>query len=532
MHKGLNPETGGVGRFPQTETIWDSNWNKIGKEEGFSFSPEESVEYNTEIANKFVEMLEYYKNNVSAYFEGSHKAGRDLFSIQVLAILGQLLQDFTYSGFQQELKSSFLTILDSNGLVNSENLDTLFEAQKGLIITKNAFRESAVLAEVKNSLLIQDIIDQLMTNEAVKGPFIQMIEEELLKDSGADLALVHKLSQKIYIAFLEKLKEFKPATFKSSVRGRLPLSKRPLGGLFGAGITGLLKQKPSYALAPDEPSDKRLQSMLKELWNDSEATDFWDAMAKSNGLGRSAGFPALALRFGSGMDSGIANILKKTNVLQQAITAVLNGEDDEGVRTLLQTLLLSENKLPLLDKYTEIMKNILVTFNQPSGQKLPAKDFMALDSVAKIIHDNGLLTICSASGTTVDIILGLVCLMGRRRAIALLRPLLVHLESPENGSEGLQSVKGLEFKRIFSAISFFMQIGHYHSAAEVLAGLLIVARGLCYEPSRCENVKDTFDQLKQLMEEFGNDSLKFLDVSEEDATKIRAATEEFIRPVV
>lgn len=99
-------------------------------------------------------------------------------------------------------------------------------------------------------------------------------------------------------------------------------------------------------------------------------------------------------------------------------------------------------------------------------------------TVSSMIHQAHQRTLCSISGTTTDIGLALYSQYGSK-ALALWSQDLLAV------ADGIQGPADLpdSFRETFSAVSIFMQGGQYHTPAEVLGGMLIVAATL-------ENPKD------------------------------------------
>ncbi|MEI6532057.1 MAG: hypothetical protein WCN87_04485, partial [Chlamydiota bacterium] len=119
--------------------------------------------------------------------------------------------------------------------------------------------------------------------------------------------------------------------------------------------------------------------------------------------------------------------------------------------------------------------------------------FVEMKSVASLLAKNDLRAVCSISGTTIDMVLGSLSTAGNvARMKTLLKPLNDHahalymykkaLANPVLGAApaGAPPVMPNEpgFQKLFTAISFFMQSGQYHSSGEVLGGLFIASMTL------------------------------------------------------
>lgn len=105
------------------------------------------------------------------------------------------------------------------------------------------------------------------------------------------------------------------------------------------------------------------------------------------------------------------------------------------------------------------------------------------------MKDTGLRTICSVSGTTRDIVAGLVAHMGQDKVQPMLNSLKEFVNAgcpkPPKGPQLSD-----EFKELFLGIAIYLQAGQYHSEGEVLTGLYTSALTLTGDP----NVKN-FDAI-------------------------------------
>jgi hypothetical protein len=111
-----------------------------------------------------------------------------------------------------------------------------------------------------------------------------------------------------------------------------------------------------------------------------------------------------------------------------------------------------------------------------SGWKVESKP-----SLGSIMKDTGLRTLCSVSGTTTDIVVGLVAHMGKEPVTSMLKSLEYYVKKgcPHPPGEPQLST---EFKELFLAIAMYMQSGQYHSEGEVLAGLYFSALTFTNDP--------------------------------------------------
>ncbi|MDR2628659.1 MAG: hypothetical protein LBC30_01535 [Puniceicoccales bacterium] len=129
-------------------------------------------------------------------------------------------------------------------------------------------------------------------------------------------------------------------------------------------------------------------------------------------------------------------------------------------------------------------------------------------SFAASMIDHGLQTFCSISGTTTDIVVGMVAQMGgdpagKAAMAGRLGPLVELVESavvatPSTTSEQLagqiaNDPKLNGFKDLFLSISLYMQSGQYHTASEVLAGLYCAALNVCPQSFRYPSTSPVTD---------------------------------------
>ena len=124
------------------------------------------------------------------------------------------------------------------------------------------------------------------------------------------------------------------------------------------------------------------------------------------------------------------------------------------------------------------------------------------------MKENKLRTICSVSGTTTDIVVGLVGIYGKEAMGKILEPFakLVNEKTPNAKAikDGLNDKKFNGFKRLFSSIASYMQCGQYHSAGEVLGGLYTASLNFIDDTERgprtnIDSFKANFDVLCKVL---------------------------------
>ena len=130
------------------------------------------------------------------------------------------------------------------------------------------------------------------------------------------------------------------------------------------------------------------------------------------------------------------------------------------------------------------------------------------ETLADIMKENKLRTICSVSGTTTDIVVGLVGIYGKEAMGKILEPFakLVNEKTPNAKAikDGLNDKKFNGFKRLFSSIASYMQCGQYHSAGEVLGGLYTASLNFIDDTERgprtnIDSFKANFDVLCKVL---------------------------------
>lgn len=535
MHKGFNVDVGGVGSM-HNQKDWKSSWNNIGVKEGLSFHVGAN---NEEAKAAFKEMLAFFRDNADAHFsETRHIGSRELAAGQVAATIGQLINDFTHDyerwGKHTSIGQVLFAKMQANHLIDpAVSFDDLEQM-------KNRMRENPLLAEVKNSVLQNEITEALSTDKT-KEKMIALIEKELTKANKQEQIKpdeLHALANKIYTKFIRKIKKMSIQTDKTGTRGRLPYFNPPawqrsLGQLL-AGKEGNSK---SFAIAPhrenDEISDKNVKKALG--MDDPKIAQFFAAIEGEENMLKHGGAPKVPLRLGLGLDGQFVKLMNPHTLLKEAINDVMNQAkteitpDSPARLEILQDMLQSIGSEGFKNKYQQIVGNVEVTFNGATRQKIPLKHFAEMNSVANIMYRNDLRTICSISGTTVDIILSKIATMGPHQVKAVLQPLLDHLEGKIPDPLGVPGTpEGKRFKELASSISFFMQTGNYHTAAEVIGGMFIAARAQSTAREENIDIDETFRLFNKLMEKLAASPQTFFAVSAEDVDKIKKGEQQFL----
>lgn len=122
-------------------------------------------------------------------------------------------------------------------------------------------------------------------------------------------------------------------------------------------------------------------------------------------------------------------------------------------------------------------------------------------NLASAMKGANLRTICSASGTTINIIVALCGISDKKR----IQEILSQVKSFVDEGCPEQNSLSEDFKRLFLSISVYMQSGQYHSAAEVLCSLYSAAQMLCDKPNPIVNIEN----YKQLFGAFAKNPSSF-----------------------
>jgi hypothetical protein len=524
MHKAFNVDVGGVGSM-HNKKDWKRSWNDIGVNEASSFRVGAN---NEEAKAAFKEMLAFFRDNADAHFsETRHIGSRELAAGQVAATIGQLINDFTHDYERWGKHTSIARVLFAK--MQAQHLVDPAVSFDDLEEMKNKMRENPLLAEVKNSVLQNEIKNGLSTDKN-KEEMIALIEGELVKVNNQDQMKpdeLHALANKIYTKFIHKIQKMSPYADKTGARGRLPLTapawQRSLGNLL-AGKEGNSK---SIAIAPHRENDGISDKNVKEAlgMDNPKIAHLFAAIEGEENMLKRDGAPKVPLRLGLGLDGQFVKLLNPQTLLKETINDLFNETKTEILKDTLQLIGSDEFK----NQYQQIVGNVEVTFNGATRQKIPLKHFAEMNSVANIMYRNNLRTICSISGTTVDIILSKIATLGPHQVKEVLQPLLDHLEGkvpdPLNHPG---TPEGKKFKELASSISFFMQTGNYHTAAEVIGGMFIAARAQSTSKEENIDIDETFRLFNKLMEELAASPQTFFAVSPEDAAKIKEGEQQFL----
>lgn len=577
MHKAFNKEKGGIGSV--REGNWNSQWNDIGGKKGFKAG---QTQQNDLLKAQYKEMLNFYKNNADNHFESKSVAGNELASIQIAATIGQLLHDFVCEGtYDNNTRMTLFNKLHDKGVVNTPldkvremdnkmrnnpllaevpNKKLIDELTKGIegaekqkeckAYFSQLLRESnpnATDDEIKNltDKMFSSLVDQIrnIKTKSQKSGNRGRMPLQITKPEKPNLPTdLETKSVKERVAAMDKynndLIDYKDKMF--DYEQRLEFAKT---------IAGSSGEKHSIAIQPDRKNDEIADDAILETFKDDPTVQelYQSYSPKGGNILQHEGSPTVLLRLGTGLAPEIKGVsqlgfLRETMSQMMTMDNVTDKEKEmlQNARTVI-TIPASytgrgatpeekaedvENQkyafLKNRQNYQHLFSGIEVTFNQPTEQKVTYDSFTEVPSVAGIMYNSDLRTICSISGTTVDVVVSSLSTMGEEKAKKLLQPLMDHVKDPNSGA--LETEDGKKFKEFYSSICFFMQAGQYHTAGEVLGGLFIASRALTVPEGKKEgsyqDIKVTYKQFEDLMGDFSAHPDHFINVRDEDKDKV------------
>ncbi len=180
LHKGFNPDTGGIGCLHNRDG-WNKSWNELGNGKNTATSFSKDNEHNEEVTQSFRKMLAYYQANAASHFcPERHEGGRILAALQTMGTIGQLLNDFA---FNQDYPKAIRNVLEQK-MVDNELVHSSLISQEGFAKrveeTKNKMRSNPLLAEVSNKNVSAEIVAQLKS-PGLSEKLISIIEKQLNK---------------------------------------------------------------------------------------------------------------------------------------------------------------------------------------------------------------------------------------------------------------------------------------------------------------------------------------------------------------
>ncbi|MDR1173427.1 MAG: hypothetical protein LBK24_01375 [Puniceicoccales bacterium] len=205
--------------------------------------------------------------------------------------------------------------------------------------------------------------------------------------------------------------------------------------------------------------------------------------------------PALEMAKGIKLMKEFLEAMQKGNAFSQKVrmaTQTANFQTLPQSRIDLLNAVLNEpilNANALRDQFLKIKFTDKQKTKRTLGDivKVVDGELKSIPSLGSILKDTGLRTICSVSGTTTDIVAGLVAF--GVDVVPALKSLVEYVNAICSKSSTPPQLSK-DFKELFLAIAMYMQSGQYHSAGEVLGGLYTSALTLTGDP----NVKN-FDAI-------------------------------------
>jgi len=521
MAKGFNPSHGGVGHFPKKSDP-NADFN------AWKFTPlKESEDLNSPHNRRAFEVLErqidYYEQGAESYGRGN-AIERDMPGIQIYATVGQIYNDIlTDPDLPAKERSDLLEELKKEGVIrtmeapdaNSKPADPVTELHQGI-------RGHPLLMEFRLQPITDRMAPKILESYGIKpNPLAEEVLSRALRRSpGTNLDGLAGLRGRMPDADKDYAR-IMTGRFKASQH----VMNMPDAQLDEAALQESLdklihRDQPasgSWSSAPEETRTQDFRGTLERALHHAERPiaiqretilpPHIDAFCKtSDGFTRAkiliaavnAEWNELQLLI-SRTSSRIAEINHRLRLLpsddsnrgsleselaslkegSEAITKELAVVEDlhwkfalshpEHVnlapypRGMQEKILQSLGKLEFGSIVVQDLQGRSHTLGKLAGQR----------SVAGLIHDKGLRTLCSISGTTTDIALALVLTHGEGKVKEWSEALL-KVADGKLDPEDLP----VAFHDFLSTVGLFMQGGEYHTVPEVLGGMLVVAEAL------------------------------------------------------
>lgn len=498
----------------------------------------ENHKNNEKLLKEFQAMTAFYSAHGEAHFtpaESRHQAGVELAAAQLACTYGQLVHDAVLESRMPSGRSLLMPEMIRNGIIKDAKE---FEDIAGF---EKQMRNNPLLAEASNETIRKEILGKLKSG-AKRDEMVNILKGQLSSLNTGDPKLtdeqISKLADKLADRFANGVSGMKFNIDKSGARGRTAAMRaaKLLVKSIVTSLVGARGVKNSFSIMPNREDDARASQWAADTLgkDDAKVKGFLTAVGEKNqNILFHAGSPTGILRLGTGLDSNFKELaLNPGRFLRDEIKGMQSQDPAEA--RLLKAL---SDELPKAEMNGQL-RNVLagkkqpdgshsggieVTFNGATKQTMQLGDFAEMNSVASIMNQNNLRTICSISGTTVDASIGLSLVLGQDGMRELLQPLLKFAENPSDPSP-LNTPEGQKFKETFTSIAFFMQSGQYHTAAEVLGGLFMAARGLQTSTDEARkdniNIPKTYQMFTNLMQAFSAHPENFFAVNDADKAKI------------
>lgn len=150
---------------------------------------------------------------------------------------------------------------------------------------------------------------------------------------------------------------------------------------------------------------------------------------------------------------------------------------------------LPEEVIDFINEYKEYCGNFIELL-QENGllEGTEIGGFISAPSYAKFIDDAGFPTYCSVSGTTGELVCSLYCNNDTKPEI----------EKTLNGIRELaknpDDIEEKNFSQFFAPIATFMEVGHFHTTAEVLGGFYSIAFALTEQEAKEKGEQPPFGE--------------------------------------
>jgi hypothetical protein len=157
--------------------------------------------------------------------------------------------------------------------------------------------------------------------------------------------------------------------------------------------------------------------------------------------------------------------------------------------------------------------------------RIDKQGITSLPSAGSLIKDAGLRTLCSISGSTVGMIAGLCAHIGEGKTKVILQSLKDFVDGGCKNPEKLNN----DFKKLFLAISMYMQAGQYHSAAEVLESIYASAVILGAGDEASKDFSQNIPKIKAMLEAFREYPENFFPLSDADKKQLNEQAPSIIK---
>jgi hypothetical protein len=492
LDKGFNPKNGGVGRFPKSDDHDEANMA------GWSFkkysSDPKQATATREAHQIHLKQLAYYDRNLVQYLDRAEKDVHvaDMLATQLHGTIGQIFNDILFNeGLNREDRQKLFDIMKkANVLPPDIDLPHISKLQTKI-------RSSPLLMEFNPREVTGQIARQAM--ESIGRVFGKDAPhaEEILADALArtttgqmdEIAGLRGRFPKIHEAIAQGINQRDKAIETNCMNmpdarlDNIALDLVPeLAGGRGAGAKKLSEQVKSgqifaHGLRPN--TVQRLNTLpanLRKLAADEDKSSvFKRALENERQFVRTS-----LVEVSAKLEALVA---AESQCHSTTFEITRQEELQERIADLKAQADVLRQRLNLVDRLRDhsdalskaSFKDTMVRDFQGGSHAL--QDLAKENSVAKMIHDAGHRTLCSISGTTTDIGLALVAQYGASRVAQATASLLKRVEALARGDQPLPALDP-QFKNLFATLAFFMQGGQYHTPAEVLGGLLIVASSI------------------------------------------------------